>query len=46
MDKKVLFEYDHEIDIKKTENSIRMDGYEDGLQDDLNKEFIKIKLKW
>ena len=33
MDEKFLFEYDHEIARKKTENSIRAEGYEDGLQE-------------
>lgn len=35
MDEKFLFEYDHEIDRKKTENSIRKESYENGLQDGL-----------
>lgn len=29
IDEKFLFEYDHEIDREKTENSIRAKGYED-----------------
>lgn len=33
MDEEFIFEYDHEIDRKKTENSIRAEGYDDGLQD-------------
>ena len=32
MDEKFLFEYDHEIARKKTENSIREEFYEDGIQ--------------
>lgn len=33
VDEKFLFEYDQEIVRMKTENSIRSEGYEDGLQD-------------
>ena len=33
MDEKFLFEYDEEIARKKTENSIRSESYEDGLND-------------
>ena len=45
MDEKFLFEYDKEIDRKKTENSIRAESYEDGLNDGIEKGIEQNKLQ-
>ena len=45
MDEKFLFEYDHEIARKKTENSIRAEGYEDGIEQGEKNKQIEIAKK-
>ena len=45
MDEKFLFEYDYEIDRKKTENSIRAESYENGVQDGIEQGAYQNKIE-
>ena len=45
MDEKFLFEYDEEIVRKKTENSIRVESYQNGLEDGFNQGIEQKKME-